>query len=137
MGVAAILVYVIFILSLFTAIVWKAPLMYLEPNFRVATAFLIARWKPDAWWFGPVSMIRNLTLAMVPLGVATDGNMQLGFCAVIVCLYLFIQSKVGPWRDKLVDVCDALITCGVFSLCVFTLGVGAIAMDGGELDIRL
>merc|ERR1719421_1822177 len=97
MGVAAILVYVIFILSLFSTIVWKAPLLYLEPNFRVATAFLIARWKPDAWWFGPVSMVRNLLLSIVPLAVPTDGNMQLGFCACVIGVYMFVQGKIGPW----------------------------------------
>lgn len=138
LGVAAILVYVVCILALFIGIVWKAPAMYyLDPNFRVASSFLIARWKPDAWWFGPISSVRNLCLALVPLGVATDGNMQLSFCGVIVGFYLFVQGKIGPWRDRLVDVSDALIAVGVFSLCFFTLGVGAITMDASELERRL
>ena len=67
-----------------------------DTEFLHSYAFLFFRFHPEAYWYVLVLLVRNLTVALVP--ILPDAAQQL--CCLVILLVVSVVSCVGtlPWR---------------------------------------
>ena len=128
-GFVGIFLYIILILGVYSYVAYIAPARYADEVFRRGTAFLFGRWQRAVWWFTPVTMLRNLAVALIPVVYPTDGAMQLGWTQAVVVVYLIAQSVFSPWKVRSINGADAVTSGSIVMVCGFVLSIGAIPIS--------
>jgi len=123
----SIAAFTVGLLAFFTWLCWIAPSSYKSVQFRARTGFLLLRWEPTAWYFGPICMVRNLGIAVTPVFYPVDGRQQLAWCATCSALYAFISGLFRPWRCGTINKLDGAMMASMAILCVFVLSIGGDA----------
>jgi len=134
-GVLAVLAYPIFIYATMATLCFIAPRMFTgNPTFKTGTGFLLSRWKPTIWYFGPAVMLRNLCFALIGVAYPSDGIAQLVLASSILSIYAAFQSTQAPWRSGALNRVDTVLTITVSVLCMFLLTI--VPMED-EKEVRL
>eukprot|EP00451_Oxyrrhis_marina_P007879 CAMPEP_0204305418 /NCGR_PEP_ID=MMETSP0468-20130131/84915_1 /ASSEMBLY_ACC=CAM_ASM_000383 /TAXON_ID=2969 /ORGANISM="Oxyrrhis marina" /LENGTH=834 /DNA_ID=CAMNT_0051284763 /DNA_START=65 /DNA_END=2570 /DNA_ORIENTATION=+ len=134
-GILAVLAYPLLIFATMTTMCFVAPKMYTgNASFKTGTGFLLARWKPTIWYFGPAVMMRNLCVALIGVAYPSDGVAQLVLASTILSIYATAQSTQAPWRNKTLNRVDTVLTITVAVLCMFLLTI--VPMDDSE-EVRM
>jgi len=124
-GIAGLMVavYIVGVMVLFMYLCYISPSKSTDPDFRMRTKFLVARWKPTRWYYGLVVMIRNLLLAMVSILSPAPGCAELAITATIIGIYAQIAMYVKPWRAGFLNMTDGLLSMLIMLICVFAMCV--------------
>lgn len=101
-------------LTHFAACSWaikKAPAWSTTSRHRLTSVhFLIANFKPGAWWFGLIILLRG-PLISLPTVVATDlPGVNLALMICVWLSYLSIQLLYLPWKAPLLNLVDGIST---------------------------
>ena len=95
--------------------VYIAPLSWkTDAAFRVKWAFLIARWRSDRWYWGPVLMTRNLFVALSGV-VSSEPRIQLSFAIGVIIITFASTAWYQPWKAPKLNYYD-VISC--ILLCI-------------------
>lgn len=106
-GLLSMLLLVIAPFALFIYLVCKATTM---PNAVARLPFLMARFRPDAYWWGLVILSRNLGLALAMI-VAPTKPFVIAFLLMCITLaYLYAVLRNCPWKFWGHTVVDALMS---------------------------
>jgi hypothetical protein len=104
---------------------FTAPEKNADTKFVNRTRFLLARWRPDLYYYGCVVITRNLIIALA--GVFFRGQReQMVFVLCVIICYFTITGICQPWRVMRVNWYDIstgvmLALVGVFSIVFHTL----------------
>jgi len=99
---------------IFVALV--APSHFNKSGFRARFKFLLIKWRPDAWWWGPVVLLRALLLCLTHI-ISQEGQRQLLWQLAVLLTYAGCAAVVRPWRSWSANVLD-LEVCGSLILFV-------------------
>ena len=112
-------------LSHFTLCLWGA---YLAPKWSAESPekllrlhFLMANYRPSAWWFGLVPLLRGPLLSL-PSVVATNQpglNLTLMLCVILVSFSC--QLWVLPWKAPVLNLVDCISTALFLALLAISL----------------
>jgi hypothetical protein len=91
-----------------------APAQFHKKHFRYCWKFLLIKWRPDVWWFGPIVVIRALLLCMTHI-FSQEGQRQLMWQLAIMICYGSFAAVFRPWRYWSANVFDSVV-CGALSL---------------------
>lgn len=92
-----------------------------DEHFLIRFRFLLYRFRPDTWWWGPVLAVRQLFLAFAPIVQTHDPSSQITYCAVVFVVYQSALCRYLPWKAQEVNILDA--TSGVIlSMLVVSAG---------------
>ena len=85
--------------------------------------FLFGRFKPSCYFYSLPLLIRSGFVGLVPVACVSFPALQLVFMATILISSLALQVRLLPWRTKLANVADAIITA---LLLLFLVGVAPL-----------
>merc|ERR1712167_391962 len=89
-----------------------------DTKFMHTYFFLFFRFKPDAYYFALVFIMRNLIVALVP-GVLPDAITQVFTITLILLVWLTTCAIVFPWRMDAHNYLDAAANIHmIMLLCV-------------------
>lgn len=77
--------------------------------------FLFMRFHPDRYYYAIISMIRIVSLCLVPI-VFTTLAAQIVSIFCLLMGFGLIQQQVGPWRTRCMNIVDGNITAIVLTL---------------------
>merc|ERR1719262_1144170 len=132
-GVLLFLVYPIGLPAVFSLLCYIAPNHFHDDSFRMRTTFLLGRWRPSAWWFSPVFMLRSFLVSATLFVYPMEGSMQLTSAAVVQGFYLMVLCLLMPYRGFRLNATDATITLSIQCICSYALGIGVVSTD---LDVE-
>jgi len=89
-------------------------------GFLKALRFLLFRFRPDAWWWGLVMMLRSLLMSLAPVLATDDPRMQMIIVSSVLVIFLSLQIYSWPWKVPLLNVLDALISVGLIMVVAIT-----------------
>jgi len=120
-GVTACILPTVFLAaSSWAAYVFPAQLKKGSPLFLTGWAFLFFRYQAEAYWYGPVQLMRNALISTAP--VLHTALLQTLFLQLVMLLSLVIVARVMPWRatfanhlEIIIHVCFlSLVLCACF-----------------------
>lgn len=94
-----------------------------------STHFLIANFKPSAWWFGLILLMRG-PLISLPTVIATDlpgVNLVLMLCVWLA--YFSAQQNCLPWKAPLLNLVDGISTFLLLVLLGIALHLEPVVAD--------
>jgi len=77
-------------------ILWRADVLFQNPQFRRSTRFLTARFRATTYWFQLVLTVRNYGLALVPVVAPTSPSLQVALYVVILLFYSIAAALYYP-----------------------------------------
>ncbi|CAK9038961.1 unnamed protein product [Durusdinium trenchii] len=87
--------------------------------------FLFQRFKPDCYYYGWLLLVRNSLVALFPVMLFSLPEIQLPLMGVLLMGSGALQIRVWPWRTKLANIMDLVITC---ILQILLLGIAPLVM---------
>jgi len=113
-----------------------------DQSFMNRFRFLLARWRPEVWYWGMIMTTRNLLIAATGL-MTREAMSQLAFIMAIIMIAKVLASYYHPWRAEELNIAD-VATCfilslvGMFGIMLICLGERiAIAERSGEATTDL
>jgi hypothetical protein len=104
-----------------------APKFFQNKGFQRRWKFLLIKWRPDVWWWGPVILVRSLLLCLTHT-FSQEGERQLFWISAILIVYAAATAVFRPWRYWSANVMDLEISG---TLIVFiALGTNFVARSG-------
>lgn len=106
-GIICLLLLVVAPFAVCVYLVSKATTM---PNASARLPFLMARFRPDAYWWGLVILSRNLGLALAMVVSPTKPFVVAFLLMCITLAYLYAVLRTCPWKFHGHTVIDALMS---------------------------
>jgi hypothetical protein len=128
--VVAIVAVVIFcggFLVLNAYVCYVAPNRFAEPGFRKRWKFLFIKFRPSAWWWGMVLLIKGIWVNL-PTVVFDYGAAQILWLQGAVLAYMVVSFAISPWRTYLVAILDIMMHCSL----IFLFGFVTHFVDFGD-----
>merc|ERR1719271_1991951 len=97
-------------------------------DFLERTQFIFSRFKPRAYKFGIVFLLRSFCISVIPIVFVNFVALQLLLMSVVLLLWAYAELSWQPWRVTLVGVADSTMS---FCLLVILL-CGALLIDPVE-----
>jgi hypothetical protein len=69
-----------------------------DPRFLVAFRFAFFRFNPNRYYWASVLIIRNLSIAFVPVFSPDDQYIQFLVLTLILVVSVIVQCVLWPWR---------------------------------------
>jgi len=132
-SVVAVYTYVVYVC-------WTAPESFAKGNskFVKRNSFILARWRPGVFWWGIVTITRNLSLALVPV-LVKEIVLRSTFMVTLLMTHACLEATYQPWRTKSNNVvsigCSTVLALMAVVCTSFTqehgpnVEAGAIAMN--------
>jgi len=106
-----------------------------QRRFHHSFRFLFFRFRPQAYTYGLLLLIRNLTICLIPAIVSGKVGVQvLLLCGIILAFGMF-QATWQPWRTRLVNRVDS-VTSTVLIL-ILMCGIMKTDLAVSDLDIAV
>jgi len=118
-GVAGILVYCVFALSLMAFLIWAARKHYGSITFRLATKFLFVRFRIGCAYWSVLLLIKALAISLTTV-LWSDPTSQLMWMDGVVLIYVPMVTSVMPWRSRWLTYAD--VVSNVALVFAFALG---------------
>jgi len=118
---AGILSLLLLVITPFAACVYLVCKATSMPNAAARLPFLMARFRPDAYWWGLTILARNLLLALAMVVAPTKPFVVAFLLMTITLAYLYAVLRNDPWKFYGHTVIDAMMSVA-FAL-VLTVGV--------------
>merc|ERR1711971_519575 len=80
-------------------------------NFLRSCCFLFFRFKPEAYWYGPVILIRNCLFALAP--TVQSPLHQAMFLQILMLMSLVLLILAMPWRVAFANYLDIFVHASV------------------------
>ena len=97
--VPGVLVLVCGIFLFYAYVCYVAPWYFVHcPGFQDRYKFLLARWRPDIWYFGLFVLLRALLLTLVGVVLPDYAGLQVAAAVVILASAVTLSASYRPWR---------------------------------------
>jgi len=116
--------YVIGTYSVFVWVVVNARKKVHNKRFTARFRFVLARWRPECWFWGLLMLARNLGIALIPICVRTDRVFQTIVFIMLLMIHAIAEARFLPWRATINAVFEIVI-----SLLLTLLMVGGLIFD--------
>jgi len=136
LGVAAFLTTPIPFLALCMLAVYKYPGAMRRHNsndFLHATRFLFFRFHPSAYFFQLFILLRSLLIGIVPAVLRAKPGLQITVTSLLLGLYLCVQQEIQPWKGKLCNMLDGLLSA---TLLLVLVCAANFMEDQGRTDME-
>eukprot|EP00933_Yihiella_yeosuensis_P070296 TRINITY_DN7805_c0_g1_i2.p1 TRINITY_DN7805_c0_g1~~TRINITY_DN7805_c0_g1_i2.p1 ORF type:complete len:1299 (+),score=204.13 TRINITY_DN7805_c0_g1_i2:53-3949(+) len=110
-----VIIAVTAIYSLFLTLTWKGPTLEVPARIN----FLLARFRPEAYYWGAILLSRNFLLSLLPC-VSRNPFIVAGLMILVCVVYSFLLSRRWPWKTSVLNIADSI---GMGAL-VMTIHVG-------------
>lgn len=101
-------------------VVAVAPIHFHKKSFRACWKFLLIKWRPDVWWFGPIVVIRSILLCLTHI-ISQEGERQLLWQLAILICYGGFAAVFRPWRYWSANVLDSVVSASLALFVAFSL----------------
>jgi len=117
--------------------VWMYPTFIVRGSgndFVKAMRFLFIRFRPDAFFYCLVLLVRSLAFCLVPILCRDKPAVQLWATIAILCSFLVVQQTSRPWSSGIMNVID-----GMVSVMMVLLALSGSSQDlaAGTEDMEL
>jgi hypothetical protein len=126
-AVFALLVYVIGMGGLFVRVLLLAPSKFHEPIFHKRWKFLLLKFRPGAWWWGIVILLKGVLLNLA-LAALLSGLAQLYLMMTVLLVYSAGLMGVSPWRYRAANMFDT----AVHGSLILIASLAALFWNGSE-----
>jgi len=106
-GLISLLLFVVAPFALFVFLVCKATTM---PNAAARLPFLMARFRPDTYWWGLVILSRNLALSLAMVVAPTRPFVVCFLLMSITLAYFHVVLRYNPWKYHGHSIVDGMIS---------------------------
>jgi len=113
-GILALLVYVGCSSALMLWVLCVAPSRFTNESFQKRWKFLLAKYRPDIWWWGIVVLARSLLLSMSVI-ILKKGAHQLIWISAVLIAYGFLTYSHKPWRHLYASRLDYMV-CSMLTI---------------------
>jgi hypothetical protein len=129
-GLFAITFPLAFLIACFWAVgVFPKRTMRGDVRFLRAFCFLFFRFKPEAYWYGPIILVRNCLFALAP--AVSSPMLQALFLQLLMLTSLCVVVLAMPWRIKFANFLDITVHVSV----IITLSMALVY--AGSSDIKV
>jgi hypothetical protein len=115
-GVLDVCCFVILLFVLACYITYQLPTRR-DVAFATRYRFFFGRFTPDRYYFGLLFLSRSLTLSFVPIMFSSQGP-RLLVLLLLLCGYTVAQLLLWPWRGKLTNFVDLLVSVSLISTAI-------------------
>ncbi len=115
-SVVGALVYLVAPLSLTLWVVWKFPHHIVKTDglaFFERYRFLIARFRPERYWYCTIYMCKSILCAVLPALLVNDPPLVFMLFTLLIVGTFGFQCSVAPWRTTIANHLDAGISVGL------------------------
>jgi len=81
-----------------------------------AFRFIFFRFKPERYYYGAILFLRNLGVCLVPVCIRSDAALQAIVLILVLVSSLVAQAFLQPWRSKVANYGDAIMTTALIIL---------------------
>mmetsp|Transcript_110819 Transcript_110819/g.174718 ORF Transcript_110819/g.174718 Transcript_110819/m.174718 type:complete len:1279 (+) Transcript_110819:156-3992(+) len=110
--------YVIGTYCVFAWVVFVTKSRISNKHFRQMWRFILARWRPDCWYWGLFLLARNFFIAIIPITVRVDKVYRVLVFALLLACHALAEVHWMPWMTGMNNWFEAFI-----SLLLIVMGI--------------
>ena len=102
-------------LAVMIYVVWVLPKWASEKErkqFVESSPFVFKKYKPGAWYFVCIVLVRNIAVAIVPSIATDDPCFQMSLLIALMTLSVMLQCHLWPWNAPICNMADAISLFG-------------------------